>query len=81
MKYYRVKETARRDGVLGAITPVEDVTKNISGFVGRNQLDSLPFGYINLEGKNGLILEVKKEFLEDVEEFDYETCKEYRKVI
>ena len=80
MKYYKVKQTSRTDQVFGAVRPVSDYKENLSGFVGRNQLDSLPFGYISLESKTGVILEVKKEFLESVEEFDYETCQEYEKV-
>jgi len=80
MKYFKVKQISRTDQIFGAVRPVGDHTKNFSGFVGRNQLDSLPFTYISLESKTGVIVEVKKEFLEDAEEFDYETCQEYEKV-
>ena len=80
MSYYKVKQTSRTDQIFGAVRPVSDHKENFSGFVGRNQLDSLPFTYISLESKTGVIVEVRKEFLEDAEEFDYETCQEYEKV-
>ena len=80
MTYHAVKESTRMDSVFGCVKPVADPTKNLSGFVGRNQLDSLPFGYMRLESKAGLAIEIKKELIEAVEEFDYETCQEYEKV-
>jgi hypothetical protein len=80
LKYFKVKQTSRTDQIFGAVRPVSDHKENLSGFVGRNQLDSLPFGYMRLESKAGLAIEIKKELIEAVEEFDYETCQEYQKV-
>tara|TARA_R110000744_G_scaffold113959_5_gene213210 strand:+ start:2984 stop:3421 length:438 start_codon:yes stop_codon:yes gene_type:complete len=81
MKYFRVKQTSRRDSVLGCVRPVNNHKENLSGFVGETSLEPNSFGYFSLTGNNGIIIVVQNELLEPAEEFDYETCQEYEKVM
>ena len=50
-----------------------------NGFVGKLTDSSIPFGYLGLTHKNGLYTEVRREYCEEVGEFEYETNGDYRK--
>lgn len=80
MRYYKISQQSG-NGIFSCIKKVGKHCDGIKGFVGCNKKDDLPFGYMRITHKNGLWLEVQRRLLEEVEEFDYETCPDYEKVI
>lgn len=80
MRYFKVKDV-KGNGPFTCITRSDARRHGLGGFVGVNKKDDLPFGYLELIHKNGLRITMRRDLLKEVEEFDYETCVDYEKVI